>query len=82
MDPSAYADRFTDAGATESGADANLINVDANLKCMEWTVDVECFNQAIARDGGDPRGFYVQNGDYFIPTRIEFAARFGYTNCD
>ena len=78
----AYADQFANEDAGANGADANLVNVDANVKYLGWALHAEYFNQAIVGDGGDPSGMYVQSGYYVIPKRIEFAARYGYTDCD
>lgn len=78
----AYADQFANGGGEGPGADANLVNVDANVKYLGWALHAEYFNQDIVGDGGDPSGVYVQSGYYLIPKKIEFAARYGYTDCD
>ena len=60
---------------------ANLVNVDANLKYEGLGLHAEYFmnNTDVA---GDTSGFYVQGGYYFVPKKWEIAARYGRTNCD
>jgi len=73
----AYADRT--AGLD---VETNLINVDANLKYMGWGIHAEYFNKNVSDGAGDPSGFYAQGGYYFVPKKMELAARYGYTDCD
>lgn len=62
---------------------SSLINVDANLKYMGFGLHAEYFYQNNDEElAGDPNGFYVQGGYYFVPKRFEVALRYGYTNCD
>jgi phosphate-selective porin OprO/OprP len=60
---------------------ANLVNVDANLKYMGLAVHAEYFNNN-TDVSGDTNGFYVQGGYFFVPKKWEIAARYGMTNCD
>lgn len=79
----AHSDRQIEpAGSDRAGKDnANLINVDANLKYMGLGLHGEYFttNTDVA---GDANGFYVQGGYYFVPKKWEIAARYGRTDCD
>jgi phosphate-selective porin OprO/OprP len=77
----AYSDyaQTSDAGTTTD--DANLVNIDANLKYMGFSLHGEYFvgNSDL---NGDPSGFYVQGGYFFVPKRWEIAGRYSQTNCD
>jgi phosphate-selective porin OprO/OprP len=74
----AHADREL-AGVGKDNA--NLVNVDANLKYMGLGIHAEYFtgNTDVA---GDPSGFYVQGGYFFVPKKWEIAGRYGMTDCD
>lgn len=75
----AYEDRETAGSTNQSG----LINVDANAKYMGLGLHAEYF--AANNDtgfSGDPSGFYAQGGYFFVPKKLEVAARYGYTDCD
>jgi len=73
----AYSDRVATADV-----ETNLVNIDANLKYMGWGVHAEYFNKNVSDGAGDPSGFYAQAGYYFVPKKVELAARYGYTDCD
>lgn len=77
----AYADRALTSLDTVTTDKANLVNVDANLKYMGLGIHAEYFvgNSDVS---GDPSGFYLQGGYYFVPKKWEIAGRYGYTNCD
>ena len=62
---------------------SGLINVDANLKYMGFSLHGEYFYRDNDSDfAGDPSGFYVQAGYFFMPKKFELAARYAYTDCD
>jgi phosphate-selective porin OprO/OprP len=75
-------DMDVDTGSTlvnQSG----LINVDANLKYMGFSLHGEYFYRDNDSDfSGDPSGFYVQAGYFFSPKKFELAGRYAYTDCD
>lgn len=79
----AYADRSSGTLGGVNDSETNLINVDANLKYMGWGLHAEYFNRNNNSNGvGEPSGFYAQAGYYFMPKKMELAARYGYTDCD
>ncbi len=79
----AYADRSSGTLGGVNDSETNLINVDANLKYMGWGIHAEYFNRNNNNNGvGEPSGFYAQAGYYFMPKKMELAARYGYTDCD
>ena len=77
----AYLDyaQTNDAGTETDGA--NLVNIDANLKYMGFSLHGEYFvgNSDL---NGDPSGFYVQGGYFFVPKKWEIAGRYSRTGCD
>jgi hypothetical protein len=76
----AHSDREVN-GLASVQDNTNLINVDANLKYMGLGINAEYFttNTDVA---GDASGFYVQGGYFFVPKKLEIAARYGRTDCD
>jgi hypothetical protein len=79
----AHSDREVPVGDfPNTGKDnANLVNIDANLKYMGLGLHAEYFNNN-TDVSGDTNGFYVQGGYFFVPKKWEIAARYGMTNCD
>jgi len=79
----AYADMSAGTLGGLNDTETNLINIDANLKYMGWGLHAEYFNRNNSNNGvGEPSGFYAQAGYYFMPKKMELAARYGYTDCD
>jgi phosphate-selective porin OprO/OprP len=74
----AHSDRELAAGGKDN---ANLVNVDANLKYMGLGLHAEYFTND-TDVAGDTSGFYVQGGYFFVPKKWEIAARYGMTDCD
>ena len=66
---------------------ANLVNVDANLKYRGLGIHAEYFvsDSSSESDFGqdqDATGFYVQAGYFLVPKQWELAARYGHTDCN
>lgn len=79
----AYSDKNNSVASAGVTNQSSLINVDANLKYMGMGLHAEYFYQNNDADvEGDPSGFYVQGGYYFMPKKLEVALRYGYTDCD
>jgi phosphate-selective porin OprO/OprP len=81
----AYARASRELAGSPGTNNADLVNVDANVKYMGLGIHAEYFFSNSDKDPafGDDRtnGFYVQGGYFVVPKRLELAARYGRTDC-
>ncbi|MBX7143712.1 MAG: OprO/OprP family phosphate-selective porin [Oligoflexia bacterium] len=78
---------YSSASSASFGGDFDQqdVSVDANLKYNGWSFHGELYTETQDPDAGEkgePLGFYTQVGYFFMPKKMEIAARYGLVDCD